>query len=166
MTLFAVASLSKQRYSHCFSPPSCINWGMWGNTTVLLLTTIEPHHSITFSTVTHWLMSLLKLFGTDTSIFSTHSVKGASSSRAANAGGTYWSSEPVFKKSICSMCSSYSRAEVRSFVSFLYVRQPTYSMENPQWKICSQFVCLAYEKVRSIPTFKSIGIRLWVHYQG
>ena len=99
---------------------------------MLLLTTIEPHHSITFSTVTHWLMSLLKLFGTDTSIFSTRSVKGASSSRTANAGVTN-KNILILRASIpkinFSMCSSYSRAEVRSFVGFLYVRQPI------QWRI-------------------------------
>ena len=52
---------------------------------MLLLTTIKPYHLVTFSTVTHWLESLCKLPGTGTSIFSTHSVRGATIATAANA---------------------------------------------------------------------------------
>jgi len=76
------------------------------NETRLLLATIKPNHPVTSSTVARWLKSLLELSGIDTSIFNAHSVRGASSSKAANMGVTTndilkavnWSSESVFQK--------------------------------------------------------------------
>jgi len=62
---------------------------------------IKPHNS---STVARWLKSLLEASGIDTSIFSAHSVRGASSYAAGSAGistsdilkAAGWSSESTF----------------------------------------------------------------------
>ena len=77
-----------------------------GDETRLFLTIIRPHHAATSSTIARWLKEVLKAAGIDTSIFSAHSVRGASSSKAANMGVTTndilraanWSSESVFQK--------------------------------------------------------------------
>ena len=67
---------------------------------------IKPHKAISSSTVARWLKSLLEASGIDTSIFSAHSVRGASSSAAASTGistaeilkAANWSSESVFQR--------------------------------------------------------------------
>ena len=67
---------------------------------------IKPHRAVGSSTIARWLKSTLEAAGVDTSIFSAHSVRGASSSKAANMGNTTneilraadWSSESVFQK--------------------------------------------------------------------
>jgi hypothetical protein len=64
---------------------------------------IKPHRAVS---IVRWLKSLLTEAGVDTSIFHAHSVRGASSSTAANMGVTTndilkaadWSSESVFQK--------------------------------------------------------------------
>ena len=61
---------------------------------------------MTSSTIARWLKSILDAAGVDTSIFNAHSVRGASSSRAANMGITTndilkaanWSLESVFQR--------------------------------------------------------------------
>ncbi len=72
----------------------------------LILSFIKPHKAVTSSTIARWIKSLLEAVGVDTSIFNAHSVRGASSSRAADMGITTndilkaadWSSESVFQK--------------------------------------------------------------------
>ena len=74
--------------------------------TKLLLSFIKPHGSLTSSTVTRWLKTLLQEAGVNTSLFNAHSVRGASTSKAANLGITTsdilkaadWSTESVFQK--------------------------------------------------------------------
>ena len=46
--------------------------------TKLLVTIIKPHKAISSSTVAQWLKSLLEASDIDISIFSAHSVRGAS----------------------------------------------------------------------------------------
>ena len=72
----------------------------------LFLALIKLYKGVTSSTIARWLKSLLEAAGIDTAEFSAHSVRGASSSVAANLGITTndilkaadWSSESVFKK--------------------------------------------------------------------
>ena len=74
--------------------------------TKLFISLIKPHNRVTSSTIARWIKSLLEAAGVDTSIFQAHSVRGASSSTAANMGITTndilkaadWSSESVFQK--------------------------------------------------------------------
>ena len=74
--------------------------------TRLLVSLIKPHKKVTSSTIARWIRSLLEAAGVNTSIFQAHSVRGASSSTAANMGITTndilkaadWSSESVFQK--------------------------------------------------------------------
>ena len=74
--------------------------------TKLFLSFIRPHKPVTSSTIARWLKSLLEMAGVDTVIFSAHSVRGASTSKASNMGVTTadilkaadWSSESVFQK--------------------------------------------------------------------
>ena len=77
-----------------------------GAETKLFLALIKPHKAVTSSTIARWLKSLLEAAGIDTSVFTAHSVRGASSSAAANLGITTndilkaadWSSESVFQR--------------------------------------------------------------------
>ena len=77
-----------------------------GEETKLLVSFIKPHGKVSSSTIARWIKSLLEVAGVDTSIFNAHSVRGASSSTAANMGITTndilkaadWSSESVFQK--------------------------------------------------------------------
>lgn len=72
----------------------------------LFLATINPHRAVSSSSIARWLKWLLEVAGVDTSIFSAHSVRGASSCTASNMGITTndilrtadWSSESVFEK--------------------------------------------------------------------
>ena len=87
-----------------------------GKETKLLVAMIKPHKAISSSMVARWLKLLLEALGIDTSIFSTHSVRGASSSVAASTGistaeilkAANWSSEFVFQRSTDN--PSYGRA--------------------------------------------------------
>jgi len=77
-----------------------------GEETKLFLATIKPHRAVSSSTIARWLKRLLEVAGVDTSIFSAHSIRGASSSTASNMGISTsdilrtadWSSESVFEK--------------------------------------------------------------------
>ena len=74
----------------------------------LFLATIKPHRAVSSSSIARWLKRLLEVAGVDTSIFSAHSVRGASSSTASNMvistndilnhilRTANWSSESVF----------------------------------------------------------------------
>ena len=72
----------------------------------LFLALIKPYKAVTSSIIARWLESPLEAAHIDTSEFSAHSVRGASSSVAANLGITAndilkaadWSSESVFQK--------------------------------------------------------------------
>ena len=48
----------------------------------------KPHKPVVSCTIAHWLKEMLKLAGFDVSIFSGHSVRGASTLAAAGAGIT------------------------------------------------------------------------------
>ena len=75
----------------------------------LFLSISKPHNPVVASTIARWLKSVLNLAGVDTSIFSAHSTRGASSSKAAMSGVTLqtilqtadWSSAGTFKKFYC-----------------------------------------------------------------
>ena len=54
----------------------------------LFIAIIKPHGALTPSTIACWLKSILEAAGIDTSIFNAHSVRGASTSKAANVGIT------------------------------------------------------------------------------
>ena len=77
-----------------------------GGETKLLVAIIKPHKAVSSSTVARWLKSLLEASGVDVSIFSAHSVRGASSSAAASVGistsdilkAAGWSSESTFQR--------------------------------------------------------------------
>ena len=52
---------------------------------ILFISHIKPHQAVTTATVACWIRSIWKDAGVDTSIFKTHSVRGAATSAAANA---------------------------------------------------------------------------------
>ena len=70
------------------------------------MTIKKPHKPVASCTIARWLKEMLKLAGIDVSIFSGHSVRGASTSAAAGAGATMndimqaadWSTESVFRR--------------------------------------------------------------------
>ena len=74
--------------------------------TLLFLSWIGKHDSVTGSTIARWLKTCLTEAGIDTGIFKAHSIRGASSSKAAVSGITTadilqaadWSSESTFQK--------------------------------------------------------------------
>ena len=51
----------------------------------LFISYIKPHHPVTKATIARWILSLIKEAGIDTEIFKAHSVRGASTTAAANA---------------------------------------------------------------------------------
>ena len=75
-------------------------------TTNLFIALVKPHKAVSSATIARWLREVLKLAGIDVSIFSGHSVRGASVSAAAGAGITTndilkaadWSSDSVFRR--------------------------------------------------------------------
>ncbi len=75
----------------------------------LFLGIARPHRVVTSSTIARWLKSVLLSAGVDTSIFTTHSVREASSSKAALSGVTLqtilttadWSSATTLKRFYC-----------------------------------------------------------------
>ena len=85
----------------------------------LLLSFIQPHRAVTSSSIARWLKSLLTEAEVDTAIFRAHSIRGASSSIAANMGVTTndilkaadWSSESVFQKFYYKSCQNPTLAE-------------------------------------------------------
>ena len=74
--------------------------------TKVFLTYQKPHHAVSASTISHWIKSMLKQAGVDTSNFGAHSTRAASSSAAKQAGVPImdilstggWSSERTFAK--------------------------------------------------------------------
>ena len=54
----------------------------------LFIALINPHKSVSSAKIVHWLHEVLRLAGIDVSIFSGHSVRGASTSAAAGASIT------------------------------------------------------------------------------
>ena len=71
----------------------------------LFLSWIKPHNLVTSSTIARCLKTCMADAGIDISIFKSHSVRGATSSKAAGVGGTVkdildaadWSSEGTFQ---------------------------------------------------------------------
>jgi len=67
---------------------------------------VKPHQAVTSVTIARWLKQLLQAAGVDITTFTSHSVRGASSSAAAGAGMTVndilkvadWCSEFTFKR--------------------------------------------------------------------
>ena len=59
-----------------------------GKESKLFLAIIKPHRAVVSSTIARWLRAILEAAGVDTSIFNAHSVRGASTSKAANMGVT------------------------------------------------------------------------------
>ena len=74
--------------------------------TKLFVAIAKPHKPVAPCTIARWLKEVLKLSGVDTTMFTAHSTRGASSSAAADSGITAgdilkaadWSSESVFQK--------------------------------------------------------------------
>ena len=74
----------------------------------LFLTTIT-HNPASSSTIARWLKSILGKAGIDTAIFKAHSICGAATTAASNAGVTMcdilnaadWSTPSVFQKFYC-----------------------------------------------------------------
>ena len=74
--------------------------------TRLFLPYIKPHKPVTSQRIAHWIKMFLKDAGIDTSIFSAHSVRGASATAAMEKGVTLsnilhtadWSSDTTFRR--------------------------------------------------------------------
>ena len=72
----------------------------------LFLAVKKPHRAVASSTIARWLKSILLSAGVDTSLFSAHSIRGASSSKAAMSGATVknildtadWTSAGTFRR--------------------------------------------------------------------
>ena len=79
------------------------------DTTKLFVAIVKPHKPVASCTIARWLSKTFKLAGIDVSIYSGHSVMGASTPAAAGVGITMsntmqaedwaedWSSELVFR---------------------------------------------------------------------
>ena len=73
---------------------------------ILFISYIEPHKAVKTSSISRWLKDVLRLSGIDTSHFSAHSTRSASSTFAVNCGVsisdimkvTDWSGAGTFKK--------------------------------------------------------------------
>ena len=73
---------------------------------LLFLITIRPHGVASSSTIARWLKSTLEKAGIDTATFKAHSVRGAATTAASNAGVTTcdilnaadWSTPSVFQR--------------------------------------------------------------------
>lgn len=76
------------------------------NSSTLYLGLKSPHHEIGASTIARWIKSILQSAGVDIAIFSAHSTRSASSSKASAAGvpiekiilAGSWPSESVFNR--------------------------------------------------------------------
>ena len=72
----------------------------------LLLSYIEPHQCITTQSVSRWIVEVLTLAGIDTSTFTAHSTRSASTSKAKSQGIStkdilkrgHWSNRSTFQK--------------------------------------------------------------------
>ncbi|XP_045023231.1 integrase/recombinase xerD homolog [Daphnia magna] len=75
-----------------------------GENANLFVGSVKPHKEVKGSTIGQWLKKVLELAGVDTSIFSAHSTRGASASKAAEKGvptdsilkTASWASESTF----------------------------------------------------------------------
>lgn len=71
----------------------------------LFLSYVKPHKPVSFQRIAHWIKDTLKKAGVDTSTFTAHSVRGASTSAAVGKGFHIsdvlkmvdWSSESTFR---------------------------------------------------------------------
>ena len=57
-----------------------------GQTNGIFLVTVKPHKPVQASTLACWIRDFLCLAGVDSSVFKSHSTRGAASSAAARAG--------------------------------------------------------------------------------
>ena len=72
----------------------------------LFLSYVKPHKPVTSQRIAHWLKDLLQEAGVDTSIFKTHSARGASTTAAYNKGVSMqeilqtadWSKDSTFRR--------------------------------------------------------------------
>ncbi|CAG2216852.1 unnamed protein product [Mytilus edulis] len=72
----------------------------------LFVTFVKPYHHPTKSTISNWIKLVLKLAGVNTSVFKTHSTRGASTSAALRAGVSVnsilksagWTNESTFRQ--------------------------------------------------------------------
>ena len=77
-----------------------------GKITPLLISHIKPHRKVVVCTVSRWLKEALKLAGIDTSTFTGHSTRAASTSKAKVTGVSiqdivkrgHWSNKSTFTK--------------------------------------------------------------------
>ena len=75
-----------------------------GGSNPLFISVRRPHRPVKPSTLGHWLKSVMKLSGIDTSIFTAHSTRGAATSKAKVQGASIrdilkaanWSSQSTF----------------------------------------------------------------------
>ena len=51
----------------------------------MFISLVKPHRPVTRAIISRWILSLIKEAGIDTTIFKAHSVRGASTTAAANA---------------------------------------------------------------------------------
>jgi len=73
--------------------------------TQLLLSFVKPHKAVSTSTISRWLVEILGLSGIDTSTFTGHSTRAASTSKAKILGVPtkeilkrgHWSKESTFR---------------------------------------------------------------------
>ena len=56
-----------------------------GKSNILFISLVKPHRPVTRAIISRWILSLIKEAGIDTTIFKAHSVRGASTTAAANA---------------------------------------------------------------------------------
>jgi hypothetical protein len=62
------------------------SWRINSDYNRLLLSTVSPHKPVATSTISNWLKTLLKTVGIDTSIYTGHSTRAASTSKAKQTG--------------------------------------------------------------------------------
>jgi hypothetical protein len=72
----------------------------------LLLGSVKPHSQVKGSTISHWIKKTLDLAGVDTSIYSAHSTRGASASKAAKKGVP---TDSILKTASCASESTFVR---------------------------------------------------------
>ena len=86
------------------------------NNPVVFLTSTKPHSPASSATIARWIKSALTEAGIDTTIFKAHSVRGASTSAAAEAGisipeileAADWSNQSTFERFYYRPCKSVS----------------------------------------------------------
>lgn len=87
-----------------------------GNDSLLFIGSNKPHNPVSSSTVGRWIKDQLKEAGIDTAVFSAHSVRGASASKAMAQGVPiqrildqgHWSRELTFAKYYVRITPSYN----------------------------------------------------------